>query len=547
MRLVYCTDVAAGWLDPVDRLLRRALGALAGRGATVAVIAPRAGAGAEPGPDQPALALPSLALWARPEIRLARPAFARVVALLERVRPDVVHCASELTVGWMGLFAARRLGIPVVSTYRRAAGRLRALGDGLGRYLTVFHRQSDSTVALSAAAQGELARLGIRGVIPFDGGVELDRFHPARRSSELRRALGVERRFVFLYLPGPAPDRWLGTAVLAHRLVVERLGADSSSLLMPLWGDSGAPAPGALTAVPVDGGGGPRDWPTLAASADACVIGGGLETAAPMLEAMASGLPVIAPASGVLADQLGVGVNGLAYRDGDARHLAYQMEELLLCRGLRGRLTRGARAWAESRDAGHALDRLAGLYRELAAGRNRRPRGVSALTLVVVVSARRTIGGQAELVVPDLPALERRPGHQSRAAQEHQQQQGGAREPEHRLPDGAGADHHRHHGGRHRGQGRLLAGFLVVVDHPPVGPGELFHHFLGLFAGMLDQERPGAEQHGEGGGSGHQLPGPATHPDRQQQRDQRQPDDREMVDHHVQVGPVRHHGLRGDG
>ncbi|MGE0552910.1 MAG: glycosyltransferase [Gemmatimonadales bacterium] len=369
MRLVYCTDVVAGRLDPVDRLFRRAVGALAGRGATVAVIAPRVGAAADPGPDQPGLALPTLGLWARPEIRLASPAFARVVALLERVRPDVVHCATELTIGWMGLFAARRLGIPVVSTYRRAAGRLRALGGGLGRYLTLFHRQCDSTVALSAAALGELARLGIRGVIPFDGGVELDRFHPARRSAELRRAVGVERRLVFLYLPGPAPDRGLATAALAHRLVVERLGADSASLLMPLWGESGAAAAGALTAVPVDGRG-PCDWPTLAASADACVIGGGLETAAPMLEAMSSGLPVIAPATGVLADHLRAGVNGLAYRDGDARHLAYQMEELLLCRGLRGRLSRGARAWAESRDAGHALDRLAGLYRALAAGRS---------------------------------------------------------------------------------------------------------------------------------------------------------------------------------
>lgn len=106
--------------------------------------------------------------------------------------------------------------------------------------------------------------------------------------------------------------------------------------------------------------------PRLYASCDAFVYSSLTETLGlVILEAMASGLPVVATPAGGVADHLRDGVNGIAYPARDVRALAQAMVRLALDRpGSRG-LATAARATAEELSWEAELDRLDVMYRHV--------------------------------------------------------------------------------------------------------------------------------------------------------------------------------------
>ena len=106
--------------------------------------------------------------------------------------------------------------------------------------------------------------------------------------------------------------------------------------------------------------------PALYASADAFLFSSHTETLGlVILEAMASGLPVIAAPAGGVADHLRDGVNGLAYAPGDTAAMARAIIALVRSPHLRSRLALGARDTAERLSWEHELDRLDASYREV--------------------------------------------------------------------------------------------------------------------------------------------------------------------------------------
>jgi glycosyltransferase involved in cell wall biosynthesis len=84
-----------------------------------------------------------------------------------------------------------------------------------------------------------------------------------------------------------------------------------------------------------------------------------------VLEAMASGLPVIAAPAGGVRDHLRDGVNGLAYPAGSAHAMAEVMVKLASDGSLARRLARGARLTAEELSWDREIARLDLSYREI--------------------------------------------------------------------------------------------------------------------------------------------------------------------------------------
>jgi phosphatidylinositol alpha 1,6-mannosyltransferase len=110
------------------------------------------------------------------------------------------------------------------------------------------------------------------------------------------------------------------------------------------------------------------ELPPLYASADAFVLTSLTETLGlVVLEAMASGLPVIATPAGGVADHLRHEENGLAYPAGDVTEMAHAIVRLCMNRDLRDDLARGARRTAEGLDWEGELDRLDASYHEVCA------------------------------------------------------------------------------------------------------------------------------------------------------------------------------------
>jgi glycosyltransferase involved in cell wall biosynthesis len=109
--------------------------------------------------------------------------------------------------------------------------------------------------------------------------------------------------------------------------------------------------------------------PRLYASADAFVFSSVTETLGlVILEAMASGVPVIAAPAGGVADHLRHGENGLAYPPGDVEAMAAAMVGMVDDPARRAALAVGARRTADRLSWEEELDRLSESYLERVPG-----------------------------------------------------------------------------------------------------------------------------------------------------------------------------------
>lgn len=90
-----------------------------------------------------------------------------------------------------------------------------------------------------------------------------------------------------------------------------------------------------------------------------------------VLEALASGAPVAAAASGGLAETIVDKVNGVLFPPGDVEALASAIAALKNDRPLRDRLAGGARASARPYAIGASADRYAALLHACVNGANR--------------------------------------------------------------------------------------------------------------------------------------------------------------------------------
>lgn len=114
-----------------------------------------------------------------------------------RKRPDVLYIATEGPLGLSALRAARRLGIAIVSGFHTNFVQysdkygLGLLTRFLTRYLRAFHRRTLTTLVPSASQRLELQRRGFERLALMARGVDACLFNPARRSQALREAWGL--------------------------------------------------------------------------------------------------------------------------------------------------------------------------------------------------------------------------------------------------------------------------------------------------------------------------------------------------------------------
>jgi glycosyltransferase involved in cell wall biosynthesis len=316
-------------------------------------------------------AVPSVPLPGYPEIRLAFPSYWRVLRGSRRFRPDLIHCATEGVLGRLGQLVARKLGVPVVTSYHTDFSRyMTAYGaDWLAAptrsYLTRFHNRATLTLTPSHAAVAQLRLMGVARTIVWGAGVDAVTYQPERRNEALRRKLGLEGKFTFLHVGRLAPEKNVDLVIEAFVRCHQLVGPDRAVLVIA--GDGPRRAELERTAPPgirflgyLDRG---TELPELYASADAFVFSSETETLGlVILEAMASGLPVVAaPAAGVGA-YLRHGVNGLAYPPGDHEAMAGFMADLVTEPALRESLADGARHTALCLGWDRELDRLVRIY-----------------------------------------------------------------------------------------------------------------------------------------------------------------------------------------
>ena len=222
----------------------------------------------------------------------------RILRVLRGFDPHVVHLASPSMLGYGGLLAARRLGVPTVAVYQTdVAGFATSYGVPIAAraawaWNRHLHSLADRTLAPSSSAIESLRAHGIPRVHHWARGVDITGFAPSARDERLRRQWSPQGRSSVGFVGRLAPEKHVERlAGLARRddlqLVIVGDGVDRAKLesLMPT-----AVFTGALYG------------PELAAayaSMDVFVHPGEHETFCQAVqEAQASGLPVVAPDAG---------------------------------------------------------------------------------------------------------------------------------------------------------------------------------------------------------------------------------------------------------
>jgi glycosyltransferase involved in cell wall biosynthesis len=374
MRVLYCTDTYPPQVNGVSVVTAISVAGLRERGWDVHVIAPRYPHEDAARRDPNVIALPSMPLPLYPDVRLVLPDYAAARAAIDRLKPDLVHCATEFIVGRVGQIAAARAGVPIVTSYHTDFSRYMTsygvpwLAKPVARYLARFHKRARRTFTPSKASRADLLRLGVSDVEVWGCGVDADRFNPSRRSQELRVKLGIDDAFTFLYVGRLAAEKGVDVVMEAYRRAESQLPHGAARLVVAGAG----PEEKRLRATAPPGtvflGFLERDaaLPALYASADAFAFASTTETLGlVVLEAMASGLSVVATPAGGVAEHLRDGENGIAYPANDIDACAAAMVKLVSDGSLSVRLRSGARRTAEALTWSTELDRLDASYRRL--------------------------------------------------------------------------------------------------------------------------------------------------------------------------------------
>ena len=304
-------------------------------------------------------------------LRMGLPEVLRLTTRWQKKRPDLVHVATQGPLGAAAMFVARRLQLPISTSFHTNFHQFAAhygvtvLVPAIVAYLRGFHNRAAVTLVPSERARKKLSELGFERLRVVGRGVDRGRFHPRRRSAGLRRSLGVGDDDLLLLCVGRlAPEKNIELAIESARAVNR---VTSARLVFVGDGPLRAGLERAHAGVRFVGHKDGDDLARHYASADMFVFPSRTETFGNVvLEAMASGLPVVAFDDAAAAECIRSGFDGMtAPLDAPERFVeaAARVAADVCLRsalGSRARATSGAFTWdvvgdALARELGNAL------------------------------------------------------------------------------------------------------------------------------------------------------------------------------------------------
>ena len=142
--------------------------------------------------------LPGVPIPGYPQLRLGLPAARRLRKVWALNRPDLVHVATEGPLGASAITTARRMGIPVTSSFHTNFDqytrdyRIGWFKPVVAAWLRHIHNRTLRTFVPTGDLRARLETEGYLNLRLLSRGVDTALFNPSRRDEALRAAWGVE-------------------------------------------------------------------------------------------------------------------------------------------------------------------------------------------------------------------------------------------------------------------------------------------------------------------------------------------------------------------
>jgi len=379
LRVAVVTETYPPEINGVAMTISRMIAGLQQRQHQIQLIRPRQSQhdNAASGPNFEEVLQRGLSIPRYDSLKMGLPAKQAMLRLWSLKRPDLVHIVTEGPLGWSALAAALKLKLPCSSdfhtnfhSYTKHYG-IGWLKQPIAGYLRKFHNRTGCTLVPTASMLQDLEEQGYLNVRIVARGVDTLLFNPARRSEALRRHWNVEpHQPVAIYVGRLAPEKNLPLVVQAF----EALRSVRPDARLVLVGDG--PARNALQAAnPGFIFAGMRSGEDLGAhyaSGDVFLFPSITETFGNVtIEAMASGLAVVAYDCAAAAQYIQNGRNGALAAFDDAAEFARLAANMVGDPERIRRFGRCARQTAERIDWGHINDEFEAALLDVVAAHDR--------------------------------------------------------------------------------------------------------------------------------------------------------------------------------
>jgi glycosyltransferase involved in cell wall biosynthesis len=331
MKIAVVTETFLPKIDGIVTMVVKTVEALRERGDEVLIFAPSGGPAELFGAE--VVSLPSLPFPFYRELRVAAPR-ASMRQRLEAFRPDVFHLFEPALLGVGGIYYGKVLHVPIVISYHTNLPaylhyyKLGFFEGSTWKLMRQRHLRADLNLCTSTAMMDELQGHGIDRLALWERAVDAQRFHPSKRSAEMRGRLsgGEPERRLLLYVGRLSAEKDIGElrevlrALPEVRLAIVGDGPLRRELERHFRG----------TATYFAGYLRGEELAAAYASADLFVTASKTETLGlVVLEAMAAGCPVVACRAGGIPDAVENGVTGFLFEPTDKYGLVATVQRAL--------------------------------------------------------------------------------------------------------------------------------------------------------------------------------------------------------------------------
>ncbi|MBN2043927.1 MAG: glycosyltransferase family 1 protein [Anaerolineales bacterium] len=304
-----------------------------------------------------------------PEMSISPP-WAFVDRTINKFKPDLIHLVNPVSLGLAGLRVAKLYQVPVLASYHTDVPgfaehwNLGFLSESIYRYARWIHNRVDLNVCPSEFTRRQLYEHNFERVEIWRGGVDIDLYSPHKRSEEMRLRLSANQpdRPLLLYIGRVSPEKRIDRLfpiMKAHpeaRLAIVGDGPARADL-EEKFSETDTVFTGYLKG---------EELAAAYASGDIFTFTGDKETFGNVVvEAMASGLPVLAPNSGGVTDLVIDGYNGRLYDPNQKESILEAVAPMIKDRNLAAAFGREGRKMAEMRTWEITLNELLENYRKV--------------------------------------------------------------------------------------------------------------------------------------------------------------------------------------